>query len=461
MQLYLPSLGLAVLVAWRGTRSGSLNASGGLAAATLGYTALASPLAVFGVCLLGFYLAGSRATKLGILSSRPPILLTTLRTCPRGTNGGISPWGTLVSLLGGLLVGVLAVVSLVAQGQAGACGLGRLAEVVVVAALSGFGGSMIDSLLGAIFQPTYFSQTRSLVVHSPHPSPAHPEEKIVRVPGSGWDVLTNNAVNFFSTAAVAGVVEGGVWLLEMHNLPDNRLEPEFIKQAMLPALDFVELSWHKAVDKGRNKGGALVLTGERNKGKFFSNGLQLACLAEYPTFFKDYYYKLLARLMTYPIQTVAAINGHCYAGGLCLALACDWRICRPDRTWLSMNELLFGAPIPAGMASVLQARLAEPVVRKVMLTAHKYTSAEALKDGLVDEVVEGTGSEETVQKALERAVRLAPLSETGVLRAMKETLYAPALVQLAQDETLLIGRPQQQNEDAFKALLAAEVNAKL
>lgn len=29
--------------------------------------------------------------------------------------------------------------------------------------------------------------------------------------------------------------EGGVWLLEMHNLPDNRLEPEFIKQAVRPA----------------------------------------------------------------------------------------------------------------------------------------------------------------------------------------------------------------------------------
>lgn len=133
------------------------------------------------------------------------------------------------------------------------------------------------------------------------------------------------------------------------------------------------------------------------------------------------------------------------------------------------------------MASVLQARLAEPVVRKVMLTAHKYTSAEALKDGLVDEVVEGTGSEETIKKALEKAVQLAPLSETGVspnftvaarlhrsdrhfwqvLRAMKETLYAPALAQLAKDEKLLIGGPQQQNEDAFKALLAAEVNAKL
>ncbi|BGP35813.1 hypothetical protein JCM10296v2_007665 [Rhodotorula toruloides] len=126
------------------------------------------------------------------------MLLTTFRPRPRGTNGGISPWGTLVSLLGGLLVGVLAVVSLLVQGQAQACGTGRLVEV-------------LDSLLGALLQPTYFSQTRSLVVHSPHPSPAHPEEKIVRVPGSGWDVLSNNQVNFLSTAVVAGVV--GWWAL--------------------------------------------------------------------------------------------------------------------------------------------------------------------------------------------------------------------------------------------------------
>ncbi|BGP11824.1 hypothetical protein JCM10049v2_007744 [Rhodotorula toruloides] len=296
MHIHPISLALATLVAYRGTRSGSLNTSGALAAATLGYTALANPLSVFGVCLLGFYLAGSRATKvkaaikatyeapdtstpsspssapppkaktggnrnasqvacnallgtlcaaswrylfsgevggrnweqdgrwcvvadgaeggerLGILSSRPPILLTTLRPCRRGTNGGISSWGTLVSLLGGLLVGVLAVVSLVVQGQAQACGMGRLVEVAGVAALSGFGGSMLDSLLGALLQPTYFSQTRSLVVHSPHPSPAHPEEKIVRVPGSGWDVLSNNQVNFLSTAVVAGVV--GWWALQ-------------------------------------------------------------------------------------------------------------------------------------------------------------------------------------------------------------------------------------------------------
>ncbi|GAA5876234.1 hypothetical protein JCM3774_002332 [Rhodotorula dairenensis] len=324
VRLYGPACLIAALAAARGYRSHSLSKSGAAAAALLGYSALANPLSVFGVCLLGFYLAGSRATKvkaavkatyeepefsaaqpgaahdlrrcpaspiavvkaggnrsatqvacnawlgtacavawrvlysgekgiragwtaegewcvldarkvrgaegtsrvlvitavafwaaccgdtLGILSSRPPILITTLRSCPRGTNGGVSAWGTFVSVLGGLFVGVLAVASLALQGQASACaqvGAGRYgwaAELVVLGGLSGFCGSLFDSLLGGLFQPTYFSKTRSLVVHSPMPSPTYPDEEIVRVRGSGWDVLSNNAVNVLSTLLTAG-----------------------------------------------------------------------------------------------------------------------------------------------------------------------------------------------------------------------------------------------------------------
>lgn len=73
--------------------------------------------------------------------------------------------------------------------------------------------------------------------------------------------------------------------------------------------------------ESRSRGSGLIAQARRN-------GLQLECLAEYPTFFRDYYYKLLARVMTFPLHTIAAINGHCFAGGLCLALACDWRLCR-------------------------------------------------------------------------------------------------------------------------------------
>ena len=63
VRLYPGAFAIAVLAAARGYRSGSLNRGGATAAALLGYSALANPLSVFGVCLLGFYLAGSRATK--------------------------------------------------------------------------------------------------------------------------------------------------------------------------------------------------------------------------------------------------------------------------------------------------------------------------------------------------------------------------------------------------------------
>lgn len=66
------------------------------------------------------------------------------------------------------------------------------------------------------------------------------------------------------------------------------------------------------------------------------------------------------------------------------------------------------------MAAVLQARLTEPVVRKVMLTAHRYTAPEALASGLVDEIVPGEGSEATISFAITKAMGMAPLAESGV-----------------------------------------------
>ncbi|BGP20708.1 hypothetical protein JCM10213v2_008871 [Rhodosporidiobolus nylandii] len=295
IRLHLPALAIAVSVAGKGHKSGSLSRSGALAAAAAGYAALANPLGLWGACLLGFYLAGSRATKvkaavkvtyeqpehahapspskpakaggnrnalqvacnallgcicavawrvlyegsweagerfcvvdkfdegdarrwsrvlvlaavafwagccgdtfaseLGILSYRPPFLLSTLSVAPRGTNGAISAWGTLVSLLGGLFVGALAVGTLAVQGQAKECGAGW-----------GWTGELmaLDSLLGLLFQPTYYSPSLKLVVHSPPGSPSVPKDTVV-LPGTAvlghW--LSNNGVNLVSTAAVA------------------------------------------------------------------------------------------------------------------------------------------------------------------------------------------------------------------------------------------------------------------
>jgi len=42
------------------------------------------------------------------------------------------------------------------------------------------------------------------------------------------------------------------------------------------------------------------------------------------------------------VPTIAAINGHCYAGGLMLSLVCDYRVMvdgSVKNAWLCMNEV--------------------------------------------------------------------------------------------------------------------------
>jgi enoyl-CoA hydratase/carnithine racemase len=39
------------------------------------------------------------------------------------------------------------------------------------------------------------------------------------------------------------------------------------------------------------------------------------------------------------VPTIAAINGHAFAAGFILALACDYRVMTSGRAWCSMNEV--------------------------------------------------------------------------------------------------------------------------
>ena len=62
-------------------------------------------------CCLGDTLA----SELGILSPTLPILITTLKPVPPGTNGAISLGGTLASIAGGLIMGIAMFVCLVVE----------------------------------------------------------------------------------------------------------------------------------------------------------------------------------------------------------------------------------------------------------------------------------------------------------------------------------------------------------
>src|SRR5205823_13504698 len=98
--------------------------------------------------------ADTWATEVGMLSRRPPRLVTTLRRVPAGPSGGVTPLGTLAGLLGAGLVGAGAALRApsLAPGRSGRSGrFGILGRAIV----AGVSGSLGDSLLGATLQAPY------------------------------------------------------------------------------------------------------------------------------------------------------------------------------------------------------------------------------------------------------------------------------------------------------------------
>lgn len=91
-------------------------------------------------CCLGDTLA----SELGILSRGRPRLVTTLQPVPPGTNGGMSVAGTLASILGGALIGVLMALTLTAENSR--CRENWSAVVLslfIWGAFAGFFGSLV------------------------------------------------------------------------------------------------------------------------------------------------------------------------------------------------------------------------------------------------------------------------------------------------------------------------------
>jgi len=185
--------------------------------------------------------------------------------------------------------------------------------------------------------------------------------------------------------------DGDVHILRMTN-GENRMHPEFVRR-FAAALDQVEAKGDGAC--------ALVVTGE---GKFFSNGIDLPGLAgldaQAIAAFSSDFETLGVRLALLRVPTVAALNGHAYAGGAVFALACDYRIMRSDRGWICFNEVDVQVEIPQRLMDVLRAKLAPTVARDALIAARKYTAPEAVACGMVDEAV----AEEDV---LPRAIALA------------------------------------------------------
>jgi len=211
--------------------------------------------------------------------------------------------------------------------------------------------------------------------------------------------------------------DGDVFVLTMR-AGENRFNRPFV-DAFHAALDTVE---------GATGPAALVTTGED---KFYSNGLDLAWMAgdgreEGPAFVSDVL-RLLGRVLTFPVPTVAALNGHAFAAGAMLALAHDFRVMRAERGFFCLPEVDIQIPLAPGMTALIACRLTPGVFRDAILTGARIGGVDAARQTIVDEAV---GADEVVPRAIARAAALAS-KDRATYGALKRGMYAAPYATLA------------------------------
>ena len=124
---------------------------------------------------------------------------------------------------------------------------------------------------------------------------------------------------------------------------------------------------------------------------------------------------------------IAMINGYCLGGGCELAMACDIRIAS-ERAQLGQPEINIGI-IPGGGGSQRLPRLVGlGKALELILTGDRISAAEALRIGLVDQVVP---HDQLEARTMELANKIAEKSPVAV-RLAKEAVKASARLPIDQ-----------------------------
>lgn len=198
---------------------------------------------------------------------------------------------------------------------------------------------------------------------------------------------------------------------------ENRFSPTFLEE--------VDAHLDTVLAEGAH---ALVTTAT---GKFYSNGLDLEWLganADRMQWYVGQVQSLLARVLTFPLPTAAAVNGHAFGAGAMLAIAHDYRSMRADRGFFCFPEVDIRIPFTPGMAALIQAKLTPKAQIASMTTGRRFGGADAAAIDLVDAAV----AEEAVTEAALDMVRPLLGKDSGTMGAIKNTMFADAVTALAE-----------------------------
>jgi enoyl-CoA hydratase/carnithine racemase len=228
-----------------------------------------------------------------------------------------------------------------------------------------------------------------------------------------------------------------LWILTITGDDQNRLNPTLIESLLSTLTNLASQS---------TPGSVLITTG---KGRFFSNGFDLlwaraagseSSAAERLHFMVESLKPVAAALISLPMPTIAAINGHASAAGFLLAICHDYVFMRSDQGVLYMPEVNLGLPLPDYFAAVMIEKIKSPVVlRDVLLAGVKIKGKEAVKLGIVDSAHDSADS--TVDAALRLGEQLARKKWVGgVYAEIRKSLYPQACLVLGLTQKSIISK---------------------
>jgi enoyl-CoA hydratase len=187
--------------------------------------------------------------------------------------------------------------------------------------------------------------------------------------------------------------DAGVRLLTLDRPPANAIDEELLG----------DLGAALTAAKNDDSVRALILTGA---GRFLSGGFDLvaprrddAAARRIAELYRDTHLALLEL----PKPTIAMVQGHAIAGGTVLALACDYRLGLDGDYKVGLNEVAIGASFPRVALEIVRLRLTHARAAELLLGAALYPASQAVRLGIVDELLPADKLESTV---LRRAARM-------------------------------------------------------
>jgi enoyl-CoA hydratase/carnithine racemase len=163
------------------------------------------------------------------------------------------------------------------------------------------------------------------------------------------------------------------------NSGENRFNPSFL-DAFLSVMDEIE---------DKTEATAMVVKSAHEK--IFSNGIDLEWLYPYVQkkdldTCKAFFYKLndvFKKVLMSPMTTIAAMNGHSFAGGAILSCAFDYRFMRTQRGFFCFPEVDLGIPFLPGMTALLNKAIPFYKVVDMQLTGKRLPAEECEKHHII------------------------------------------------------------------------------